>query len=560
MRAITPVFSVLLIIVLSVAVVGFYWLFVTGTFNLLAWSGTSTVNESMTTISSCMKIEAVYGNQVSIRNCGKGVIALNSLSAYLDDVPLNIFSTNNMGKEDFTTYTKVCPNNHINITTYHLDFAGTANENCYLYADKGVNHFTDWTHLVDAKLVAQSGSDPFAGFYVVANDINDLSGIEQNGNTSISLRFYNSKVYLHENCPTCGGSTEVSNSVSVGTQYYVKIVKSGTSIWAGFYSDAARTNLLFNLSLTLHANYQFRYIYAANNWNAAPASQSNISIDNLILQGPSAIVINEDETGTISLSGLWNFNPGRHTLRVINPRVTAEIPVDAVLPDSCVMDLEFDEGQGRYVQDSSGNNNTGEFYWHYPGGFGGSDTSCYPPTDGCTYWDTGKFGYGLTYNNKSWISIPYSDSLNISGDITVEMWFRPSGNTSLVSGCELITKGGPPYTGYQLLLWDNGVFVWKPCPHGDCSHEIGYAPQGGFAAGTWHHILGLRAGNYTALYIDGILRNSRNDVSTDSIGGNGGIALGANYCSLNSTLDEVRIYNQGLTPDQAIILKSVSYD
>ena len=90
MRAITPVFSTLLIVILSVALVAFLWLFITGTFNSLTFTGTSTVNESMTTISSCMKIESVYGNQVSIRNCGKGVITLGTLSAYLDDVPLNV--------------------------------------------------------------------------------------------------------------------------------------------------------------------------------------------------------------------------------------------------------------------------------------------------------------------------------------------------------------------------------------------------------------------------------------------------------------------------------------
>jgi len=234
-----------------------------------------------------------YNN--STNNTVAGLPTKFSLN-WTDNVGLNgyIFSTNNSGTwqneswtpfyEDFTTYTEVDPSNHLNETSNQTNFTGSHNEDCYLYADKGVDHFTNWTHLIDAKLISQSG-DAFAGFYVLANDIDDLGDFRKNGNTSISLLFYNSNVYLHEDYS--GSYYEASNSVSIGTQYYVKIIKSGTSISAEFYSDAARTNLLFNLSLTLHANHKFRYIYAANNYNnylGPPAGQSNVYINNLNLE------------------------------------------------------------------------------------------------------------------------------------------------------------------------------------------------------------------------------------------------------------------------------------
>jgi hypothetical protein len=510
-----------------------------------------------------MKIESVYGNQVSIRNCGKGSITQDTLSAYLDDIPLNIFSTNNTGKEDFTIYTKACPNNHINITAYHLDFAGTHNENCYLYVDKGVNYFTDWTHLIDAKLISQSG-DAFASFYALANDINDLGGVENNGNTSISLRFYNSAVYLHE---TYGGSSyETSHSVSVGTQYYVKIVKSGTSIWVGFYSDAARTNLLFNLSLTLHANHNFRYIYAANNWNnylGPPAGQSNVSVDNLLLQGPSATVINEDDTGTISLSGLWNFNLGGHTLRIASPRVVAEAPVNAVLPDSTVLDLEFDEGQGSIAHDSSGNGNDGTL---------GNGTVGTQPT-----WKSGtacKYGNCLGFEGTPGViaDVVSTSDFMPNSSLTITAWIYPKKIDGGSSGDEraIASKwaSGDSTSEWIFRLRNTTPSEFQFYIMNTTNNWVEVDSSGAnIQINNWYYVAvsyDINSGQVT-FYKNGVplsgggyIGTARNGSAIIRIGAQGG--SGSSYDPFNGTIDSVRIYNDLLTPDQTISLRPVSYD
>ena len=359
MRAITPVFSVLLIVVLSVALVGFLWLFVTGTFNSLKSTGTSTVNESLTTISSCMKIESVSSNQVSIRNCGAGSIAQSSLGVYLDDIPLN-----------------------------------------------------------------------------------------------------------------------------------------------------------------------------------------------LTMNPP---VIGKDNVGIVSLSGLWNFNLGGHTLRIANPRVVAEVPVNAVLPDSCVLDLEFDEGSGTFVKDKSGYKNDGTIV----NGEGNE-------------WTKGRFGYALDLDN-DYVGVGNDSSLAINNsDFSIEAWIKTPETEKLVTNGDdtrdyfVIARKHVNWNNsmYMFGVWNDtkGVFVRIADIDENVAQLSGKAD---ICDNQWHHVFASvdrDSSTGMKLYVDGVANpTTGNPTSVGSVFNTSQLEIGRTYY-FNGTIDSVRIYNQALTPDQTISLRPVSYD
>lgn len=56
--------------------------------------------------------------------------------------------------EDFTDYTEVDPNEHIEKTANHVDFQCYRNEDAYLYKDKDIDHFNDFEHKVQFRIIS----------------------------------------------------------------------------------------------------------------------------------------------------------------------------------------------------------------------------------------------------------------------------------------------------------------------------------------------------------------------------------------------------------------------
>jgi len=175
-----------------------------------------------------------------------------------------------MSYEDFTTYTEVdTANNRVQRTATHVDHAATRNEDTYLYKDYGVGHFTDFTHKVDVRSdFAALSSQGFV--WMLANDVDDAYGLHSAGKTFILIRIRRDDAGNHITLfEFYGGDWYYDDYVGVAanTWYYLTIEKSGTSLTCKIYSDSARTTLVDTLSLTLHGNWSFRYIYACNTWN-----------------------------------------------------------------------------------------------------------------------------------------------------------------------------------------------------------------------------------------------------------------------------------------------------
>jgi|GEM_PF-1428486 len=212
-----------------------------------------------------------------------------------------------MAVEDFTTYTEVDPNSHITVTASRVAYAGlSTSEDAYVYKDKGVDHFAgDYEHLATVLIDAVTG-DGLVFNWVLANLINDMKGIadaagDYNG---AATRYTNSdtsyKVSLYERVGASAYSDVYVGAVD--TIYYLKIKRDegvGTygTLYCYIYSDAARTNLLDTLTLTLHEKEDFRYIYACNSYNNASGFTITGYTENLDLQEALTIL----PTGIASL-------------------------------------------------------------------------------------------------------------------------------------------------------------------------------------------------------------------------------------------------------------------
>lgn len=192
--------------------------------------------------------------------------------------------------EDFTTYIEVDDNNHLDLTKNHVDFDAWEDEDCYLYKDKGVDHFTDFEHLINVKLTA--APDPYAvgAVWALTNDVEDMEWLQANHRTFLSVRFWlygsTRRLVLNENYD--GTSFEqYYDDPDIDKWYYLKIIKEGTDFRLEIYDEPERTTLLDTLSLTLHGDWNFRYIFAANTYNWDSANHIEMSTENLNLQDTS---------------------------------------------------------------------------------------------------------------------------------------------------------------------------------------------------------------------------------------------------------------------------------
>jgi len=200
-----------------------------------------------------------------------------------------------MPVEDYTTYTEVDPNNHIFLVgTNHIDATLTREEDAYLYKDRGVDHFQDFAHLVDARSPAYIS--PFGTVLVwgVSNVVDDAYAWTWGFTVELyAFSSLNYDVRLRTKGGTGGwGSAGVASSTkfSYGTWVYLKIIRSGTSLKCEIYSNAARTNLLETLEVTVGATEAYRYIYACSSWNTGIINTQEVDIENLDLQEAPPVV------------------------------------------------------------------------------------------------------------------------------------------------------------------------------------------------------------------------------------------------------------------------------
>jgi hypothetical protein len=198
--------------------------------------------------------------------------------------------------EDFTTYTEVdVPADHIQFTgTNRIDHAAYRDEDTYLYDDKGVAHFGDFTHKVDIRSDFQDNDWAGGSVWMLSNHIEDRNDLHTATNPFIGVMIWgtnaNRRIYLEESTGAGAWNQDWCN-INANTWYYLLIKKTGVNLICGIYSTAALRNAgdgtdgdVCNLAIVLDIDYTFRYVYACNSHNDGKNWWANNYVENLDLQ------------------------------------------------------------------------------------------------------------------------------------------------------------------------------------------------------------------------------------------------------------------------------------
>jgi prepilin-type N-terminal cleavage/methylation domain-containing protein len=220
-------------------------------------------------------------------------------------------------------------------------------------------------------------------------------------------------------------------------------------------------------------------------------------------------------------------------------------------PPSLVGEWKFEEASGQTITDTSGNNSNGTL---------GSSSAA--ASDDPTRV-AGKYGNGLSFDGvDDYVNIPHTPFLNFgkaSDTFTLMAWFKTSNSTANKG---IVAKGRPnnvvdiayvlsiPTTVVKAQRWCQG------CP--DTGHS--FLGTTNVTDGVWHHVAFVANGASShILYVDGQVQNTDttnwtgyDDDNTEplEIGRYKNYTFATNM--FTGTIDEVRLYNYALTPQQVV--------
>jgi alpha-mannosidase len=197
-----------------------------------------------------------------------------------------------------------------------------------------------------------------------------------------------------------------------------------------------------------------------------------------------------------------------------------------------VLSYKFQEGTGTTTADGSGNGNTGML------------------ATGSTWTPAGKYGNAVAFDGSSgYIAVPDSSSLDAGNTGTIEAWVKVN---SLNRWQSVIAKGNANNNAvhnYALEISNANRFV---CILGNGSAATMLTSTVAVTQGQFTHVTCVWNGSNLELYINGVLNASMAqnlipsaNASPLYIG-----QFGGSTDRLNGVIDEVRIYNQALSPSQ----------
>lgn len=219
-----------------------------------------------------------------------------------------------MTTEDFTTYTVVDPT-VFTITAPQIIGVYHRDRTSYVYKDKDSGHFHDFTHLVDVQIHVTDGDADAAYLWAVTNKIGEWITV-YNDNTpfcSVSLFTSGGVPSIWIRCRGgSGGFVQINlDGIVVGTWYYLKIVKSGTTVTVYVYTDSGRTTQLSGspISVTLDSDPAggYQYIYGGQTENDGVFPVSTCYTANLDLQESKVITYSTESI--FKKLGVFTTNP-----------------------------------------------------------------------------------------------------------------------------------------------------------------------------------------------------------------------------------------------------------
>jgi hypothetical protein len=198
----------------------------------------------------------------------------------------------------------------------------------------------------------------------------------------------------------------------------------------------------------------------------------------------------------------------------------------------------FDETTGSSASDSSGNSNTG--------------TLVNGPIRSAGYR-----GRALSFDGvNDYVTIPNSPSIQLTQDITLAGWIYPTMFNPPGYNSGIMYKGGKQYgcclqPAYALGVSPHGYLIFSI---GDNStYFILYGPK--LSLNTWTHVAAIRQGTSMKLYVNGVEVASTSTRLSGLVDSTAALMIGKSAGGwggklFNGKLDEVRVYQRGLTPSE----------
>jgi hypothetical protein len=140
---------------------------------------------------------------------------------------------------------------------------------------------------------------------------------------------------------------------------------------------------------------------------------------------------------------------------------------------------------------------------------------------------SGKRGYALSFDGNDYVEVPNSESLDITEELTIELWFKPAVtyDSGLTNYVILLERQWNAHTdSYSLFINTNGKL------HMGSSGGNIQSTQARWEAGTWYHVVGTYrdvGGTYSGeLYVNGVAETLSVDHYDNMAGGNQKIGIG----------------------------------
>ena len=189
----------------------------------------------------------------------------------------------------------------------------------------------------------------------------------------------------------------------------------------------------------------------------------------------------------------------------------------------------FDEGSGTVLGDSSGNVNNGAI-------------------SGATWSTAGKFGSALSFNGtNNLVSIPDSNSLDLTTALTLEAWVRPAALGTVWR--TVLMKEQPGNLVYDLYANTDKGFPETALWIGG---ERTARSSAALPLNSWTHLASTYDDATLRLYVNGVQAASL--AQTGSVAtSTGSLRIGGNNVWpewFSGLIDEVRVYNRALTPSE----------
>lgn len=211
----------------------------------------------------------------------------------------------------------------------------------------------------------------------------------------------------------------------------------------------------------------------------------------------------------------------------------------------------FNEGSGTVVNDLSTNGNNGTLM------------NIAEPSTATSGWNmNGRLsGIGLSLDGiDDYVELGNKSSIinfTLTNEITISAWVYINSKSTTNSEAIISCLGG--LSGYAIRIGTSYTSFFI----GDgTTYVINYGNP--FPTNSWHHVVAIKSGTSMRLYVDNILLITNvfnGTISTQSSGYTvriGSNQLEGNKC-INGIIDDVRIWNRGLSNNEINILNTNSY-